>query len=103
MSKVFDLSGKPSGQQPQMTEEEMYYQEMIRQAKLWQEADDVVCKACGSNIFAQAYILKRVNKVHLGSTKDKIMNAPIFICASCGEVVEDYLNMLKKPEEDKNS
>lgn len=52
------------------------------------QMDDVCCNSCDSEYFKQVIMLKRISKIYTGTTKDKVVTIPVFICDSCGEPID---------------
>ena len=54
-----------------------------------------VCK-CGSLLWKQVMLTKRVKGLLIGSSQDQIANVPILICHSCEEVFPDHVVFTKE-------
>jgi hypothetical protein len=52
------------------------------------QLDGVCCDSCESEYFKQVVMLKKISKLYTGTTKDKIVTIPVFICDSCGEPID---------------
>ena len=55
-------------------------------------APNIVCPNCGSKIFIEAAVLKRLSSVLSPTGKEEIIPIPVFACAKCGTVPEEYTN-----------
>ena len=55
--------------------------------------DDVFC---GSILWDQVMIAKRVPALLTGSTHDTVVNVPILICHSCGTILPDHEILIKE-------
>lgn len=60
---------------------------------------------CGSVIWNQGFILKKISGIALGAgAEDQLVNLPIYYCAKCGKPLPEDVEMYKlneQPEEDK--
>lgn len=54
-------------------------------------SQNVVCE-CGSKIFNQAFVLKRISPLVTGTGKEEVAEIPVYVCAKCGKVPEVYTN-----------
>jgi len=52
------------------------------------QLDGICCNSCESEYFKQVIMLKRISKLYTGTTKDKIVTIPVFICDACGESID---------------
>lgn len=64
----------------------------------------IICDECGESIFTEGVILRRASKFLTGTKQDAIIPIPVFVCANCGSVNEEFLpkdliNKLTKEEE----
>ena len=55
-------------------------------------APNVVCPDCGSKIFIEAAVLKKLSPILSPSGKEEIVPIPVFACAKCGNIPAEYLN-----------
>lgn len=59
---------------------------------------NIACK-CGSIVWNQGVILKRIPGIEMGmGTEDQILDLPVFYCAKCGEILPEYVKMYKLDE-----
>ena len=65
-----------------------------------QDLKSVVCD-CGSVLYNQVFIVKRVPGLMAGTPKDTIAPVPVFSCVQCGEILIEFLppNILDNKEE----
>jgi hypothetical protein len=54
------------------------------------DAEDIVCEACGCNVFQETIMLKKVSKFLTGSEKDSISPIPVITCAKCQNINEMF-------------
>lgn len=52
-------------------------------------APNIVCD-CGSKLFEHKVILKHISALVSPTGKDEIVDIPVFVCASCGQVPNEY-------------
>lgn len=65
--------------------------QQINTAKVVVNSPNVVCK-CESKVFIPAVVLKKVSALVSPSGKEELVDIPIYVCAKCGEVPEEYKN-----------
>ena len=53
-----------------------------------EQMDSICCDACGHEYFKQVLILKRISQLYTGTTKDKVVTMPAFVCDACGEPID---------------
>lgn len=61
----------------------------INAAKAVANSLNVVCK-CGSKVFIPAVVLKKVSALVSPSGKEELVDIPVYVCAKCGEVPEEF-------------
>lgn len=55
----------------------------------------IKCK-CGCEAFIPAVILKRISGIAIGAgAEDQIVDLPVYVCNSCGEILDEYKKMYK--------
>lgn len=59
---------------------------------------NVKCK-CGNAFFEQAYVIKKVPGLMVGSTQDLMSPVEIYRCDLCKTVLPDFENAIKEPIE----
>jgi hypothetical protein len=52
------------------------------------QMDSICCDACGHEYFKQVLILKKISKLYTGTTKDRVVTMPAFVCDACGEPID---------------
>lgn len=62
-----------------------------------EDLQDIICE-CGGELYLPSMKFKKVNKLLTGSSQDQIIPIEVFVCAACGQVLEELL-----PKELKNS
>ena len=55
------------------------------------EQPTILCEECGSKLFKEVSMLKKVPKLLTGSSEDTIVPFPTYMCNSCGFVNEEFL------------
>lgn len=60
--------------------------------------ENVSCE-CGSKVFDQHFIIKKLSKFHSPNGMDTIMPVPAYICNACGKYLGDDKEVL--PDKDK--
>ncbi|MCX8142649.1 MAG: hypothetical protein N3F62_00170 [Bacteroidia bacterium] len=56
------------------------------------------CSCCGSVFFTKEIIIKIIPGIIIGSTKNELMPIEIIRCKNCGEIPEQYKEMLENPK-----
>lgn len=52
----------------------------------------VKCSECGSKVFHEAVVLKKVSKLLSGTGKDELIPIPVYVCDKCGKIPDEFLN-----------
>lgn len=55
-------------------------------------APNVVCPNCGSKIFVEAAVLKKLSPILSPSGKEELYPIPMFACIKCGTIPDEYRN-----------
>lgn len=50
---------------------------------------NVVC-SCGSKIFHEAVVLKKVSSLLSGTGKEELIPIPLYVCDKCGKIPEEF-------------
>jgi uncharacterized Zn finger protein len=50
----------------------------------------IKCEKCESEFFVEAYNLRKASKLLTGTSKDMVVPIPLFRCADCGNVNEEF-------------
>lgn len=51
----------------------------------------VTCQSCGDQVFSSATIFRKISKIITGTPKDAMIPIEVFVCMSCGTLVEELL------------
>lgn len=51
----------------------------------------MVCAECGSEVFVEASMFRKVSKLLTGAPQDMVIPIPAFLCASCGALFKELL------------
>ena len=54
------------------------------------EAEEVVCEKCGSKVFQEKLMIRKLSKFMTGSDRDSITPIPVIACAECNHVNEMF-------------
>jgi uncharacterized Zn finger protein len=55
------------------------------------KTQEVFCDKCGGVVFQEGLMLRKASKFLTGTTQDALIPLPVFSCASCGHVNEEFL------------
>jgi DNA-directed RNA polymerase subunit RPC12/RpoP len=75
-----------------MTENEYAFEQM-RQIKIMKHLKDstgIKCENCGSQVFKEGYLLRKISKLLTGESNDIIQPIPVFTCSDCGHINSDF-------------
>lgn len=61
------------------------------------QTTEVVCEACGSNVFTEVLYIRKAPKFLTGSPQDSLIPIGAFACAKCKHVNQDL-----RPQEQKS-
>jgi len=61
------------------------------------DAEDVVCEACGSNIFDMVFLMKKLSALLSPDGTEKVIPIQTIACHKCGHVNENF----RPPETEK--
>lgn len=50
-----------------------------------------LCDECGHEVFQEGVMLRKASKFLTGTTQDAIIPIPVFACAKCGHVNQEFL------------
>lgn len=56
------------------------------------KAPPVQCSECGSKIFHEAVVLKKVSMLLSGTGKEELVPIPVYVCDKCGKIPDEFLN-----------
>ena len=54
------------------------------------DAEEVVCEKCGSKVFQEKLMIRKLSKFMTGSDRDSITPIPVIACAECNHVNEMF-------------
>lgn len=57
------------------------------------EAEEIRCEECGNNVFTEALMMRKVSSMATGTGQPGIIPIPVFQCAECGHVNEEFIPM----------
>lgn len=52
---------------------------------------NVVC-SCGSKVFHEAVVLKKVSSLVSGTGREELVPIPVYVCDKCGKIPEEFTN-----------
>jgi DNA-directed RNA polymerase subunit RPC12/RpoP len=50
----------------------------------------VVCEECSSEVFIEGVLLRKISRFVTGTATDALMPIPVFTCAKCGHLNEEF-------------
>ena len=50
----------------------------------------LTCDKCGSEIFNEVLFVRKISKILIGAPQDALYPIPVFACALCNHVNEDF-------------
>ncbi len=65
---------------------------MMNAAKAIYKSPNVVCPKCGSKVFREAIILKKVSALISPTGKEELYPIPVYVCDKCGTIPDEFLN-----------
>jgi hypothetical protein len=48
------------------------------------------CEECDSSVFQEGVLLRKISRFVTGTSQDALMPIPVFSCAKCGHVNEEF-------------
>ena len=51
----------------------------------------IICEECGHNVFQEGVLLRKISRFVTGTSQDALMPIPVFTCANCGHVNEEFM------------
>ena len=66
-------------------------QEQIKLNISLDKTAEITCDECGHNVFQEGLMLRKANKFLTGTAQDALIPLPVFSCAKCGHVNEEFL------------
>jgi len=52
------------------------------------ELDPVICTKCGNSIFDRYFKMFKMSALKTASGKEQVFNVPVYVCASCAEILD---------------
>lgn len=65
---------------------------MMNTAKAIYKSPNVVCPKCGSKVFREAIILKKVSALVSPTGKEELYPIPVYVCDKCGTIPDEFLS-----------
>jgi len=65
------------------------------------ELDPLTCKKCGNSIFDRYFKMFKMSALKTASGKEQIFNIPVYICASCTEILDTNSETIDTPKPEK--
>jgi uncharacterized Zn finger protein len=56
-----------------------------------QDTLPITCDECGHEVFIEGVILRKISRFVTGTAQDALMPIPVFTCAKCGHVNEQFM------------
>lgn len=57
--------------------------------EMFKHAEDIKCEECGSTVFREVYVLKKISKLIAATDKDQVVPVPTFACLKCGHINDE--------------
>lgn len=58
----------------------------------------ISCEACGSEVFTEGLMLRKVSRFLTGTEKDAIVPVPVFFCSKCHHINSEFMPKDQEPE-----
>lgn len=58
---------------------------------------NISCEKCGSKLFKEAFVLKKVSRIMLGESQDAIAPISVYCCNQCNHINKEF-NILDTQE-----
>lgn len=55
-------------------------------------SENVVCPKCGSKLFKEVVVLKKVSPIITGAQTETLYPIPLYCCAECGTIPTEFLD-----------
>lgn len=78
MANIHEFNGGQQPQQPQIS---------IKPSDL----QDINCHKCGGDLYLPSFKFKKVSKLLVGADQDQIIPIQVYVCASCGSLMQELL------------
>ena len=64
---------------------------MMNAAKAIYKSPNVVCSKCGSKVFREGLILKKVSALVSPTGREELYPIPVYVCDKCGAIPDEFL------------
>lgn len=64
---------------------------MMNTAKAIYKSPTVVCPNCGSKVFHEALVLKKVSALVSPTGREELYPIPVYVCDKCGAIPDEFL------------
>lgn len=64
-----------------------------------EDTTEIKCEKCEHNVFNQGVLLRSISRFITGTQQDGVMPIPVFYCAKCGHVNEQFMPKTKPAED----
>ncbi len=61
--------------------------------------EPIVCEKCGKEVFVQGVMLRKVSALLTGTGQPGIIPVPVFYCAECGHVNQEFIPVELREQE----
>ena len=65
---------------------------MELEAKHILTAPNAVCPKCGSKLFTEAVVLKKLSPIISPTGKEELYPIPVYVCVKCQTIPEEYMS-----------
>lgn len=55
------------------------------------KSPNVIC-SCGSKIFHEAVVLKKISALMSGTGREELVPIPVYVCDKCGKIPDEFTN-----------
>ena len=55
------------------------------------KSPNVVC-SCGSKVFHEAVVLKKISALMSGTGREELVPIPVYVCDKCGKIPDEFTN-----------
>ena len=52
---------------------------------------NVIC-SCGSKVFHEAVVLKKISTLMSGTGREELVPIPVYVCDKCGKIPDEFTN-----------
>ena len=81
------MSKDTSGKQFNPFLDKLVKETLPKKVPTLEELDPVVCK-CGNCVFDRYFKMFKMSALKTASGKEQFFNVPVYVCASCGEILD---------------